>query len=105
MASPSGQVEQIPFTAAPRGAARRTGKRTYAVPLVVAVTGHRDLVPAEIPPIRTRVRDFLEKLRNDYPGRIVVVMAARRGCRSPRGGGGARPGMPLYVPLPMPRQI
>ena len=34
------------FTAAP---AVEGLPRSYAVPLVVAVTGHRDLVPAELP--------------------------------------------------------
>jgi hypothetical protein len=32
------------------------GRTGYAVPLIVAVTGHRNLVPAEIPEIRKRVR-------------------------------------------------
>ena len=37
---------EAPFTA---GSERRQGPRSYAVPLVVAVTGHRDLVAAEEP--------------------------------------------------------
>ena len=47
-----------------------------AVPLVVAVTGHRDLMPAEIPRIRERVRDFLTDLQHRYADRSVGVMNA-----------------------------
>jgi hypothetical protein len=80
--------------------------QSYAVPLVVSVTGHRDLVPQEIPAIRERVRRFLCELRDAYPGRIVVVM-------SPLAEGADRLvakeaielGMPLHVPLPMPRDL
>ena len=106
MASPSGQVEQIPFTAAPRGAARRTGKRSYAVPLVVAVTGHRDLLPAEIPLIRTRVREFLASLRDAYPDRVVAVMSPlAEGADRLAAEEAITLGMPLTVPLPMPKEI
>jgi hypothetical protein len=80
--------------------------RGYAVPLVVAVTGHRDLLPAEIPRIRERVRQFLLELRDACPGRIVAVM-------SPLAEGADRLvaeeaislRMPLHVPLPMPRHL
>jgi len=78
----------------------------YGVPLVVAVTGHRDLLPAEIPAIREQVRRFLCDLRDTYPGRIVAVM-------SPLAEGADRLvaeeaitlRMPLHVPLPMPRDL
>src|SRR5512141_2703183 len=78
----------------------------YGVPLVVAVTGHRDLLPSEIPAIREKVRRFLSDLRDAYPGRIVAVM-------SPLAEGADRIvaeeaitlRMPLHVPLPMPRDL
>src|SRR5512141_2749710 len=78
----------------------------YGVPLVVAVTGHRDLLPSEIPAIRGRVRRFLCDLRDAYPGRIVAVM-------SPLAEGADRIvaeeaitlRLPLHVPLPMPRDL
>src|SRR5512137_2838318 len=85
---------------------RRAGTRGYAVPLVVAVTGHRDLVASEIPRLRKMVREFLLRLRDAYPGRIVAVM-------SPLAEGADRLvaeeaitlRMPLHVPLPMPRGL
>jgi len=78
----------------------------YGVPLVVAVTGHRDLLPTEIPAIREKVRRFLCDLRDGYPGRIVAVM-------SPLAEGADRIvaeeaialRMPLHAPLPMPRDL
>ena len=78
----------------------------YGVPLVVAVTGHRDLLPSEIPAIRGVVRRFLCSLRDAYPGRIVAVM-------SPLAEGADRIvaeeaitlRLPLHVPLPMPRDL
>ena len=46
------------------------------VPLVIGVTGHRDLVPAEIPQIRQRVREFLIDLKKRYPGLPLRVISA-----------------------------
>ena len=74
MATSPDLVEPAPFTAEVP-AARRPARRSYAVPLVVGVTGHRDLLPAEIPRIRARVREFLGSLREAYPDRLVVVMS------------------------------
>jgi multisubunit Na+/H+ antiporter MnhB subunit len=76
-----------------------------AIPLVIAVTGHRDLVPDEIPGIRARVRELLEDLRRRYPERRLRVM-------SPLAEGADRLvaeealefGVELIVPLPMPRE-
>ena len=47
-----------------------------AIPLVVAVTGHRDLVPSEIDEIRGAVRELLMELRERYPERRLRVMSA-----------------------------
>lgn len=94
---------ETPFTSGP---ARRAGSRSYAVPLVVAVTGHRDLVPAEMPLIRSRVRDCLFALRYEYPSRIIVVMTAlAEGADRLVAEEALALGMPLSVVLPMPRAI
>jgi len=52
------------------------GQTGYAVPLIVAVTGHRDLVPDEEPRIRAHVHEFLNRLLTDYPERGVTVMSS-----------------------------
>ena len=91
------------FTASP---AREGLARSYAVPLVVAVTGHRDLLPTEIPLIRAKVRDCLIGLRNDYPGRLVAVMSALAdGADRLVAHLALELGMPLTVVLPMPRAL
>jgi hypothetical protein len=79
--------------------------KRIAIPLVIAVTGHRDLVPAEIPGIRERVRKLLAELAKRYPERRLRVM-------SPLAEGADRLvarealalGVELIVPLPMPRE-
>jgi hypothetical protein len=73
-----------------------------ALPLVVAVTGHRDLLPAEVPGIRQAVRTFLAGLAEAYPERPLHVM-------SPLAEGADRlvaeiaidMSLDLVVPLPM----
>ncbi|MDH3747973.1 MAG: hypothetical protein OER97_07170 [Gammaproteobacteria bacterium] len=47
----------------------------YALPLVIAVTGHRDLVSAELPDIRQRVTSLLQQLMENYPDRRLSVMS------------------------------
>ena len=51
------------------------GQAAYAVPLIVAVTGHRDLLASEIPGIRGRVRGFLSDLAERYPERRISVLS------------------------------
>jgi len=106
MATPPGLVEPVPFTTAPQGAARRLARRSYAVPLMVAVTGHRDLLPAEVPRIRERVREFLTQLRDDYPDRLVAVMSAlAEGADRLVAEEAVTLRLPLTVILPMPRDL
>lgn len=49
---------------------------SFAIPLVVAVAGHRDLVDSETPAIRQRVRELLEDLAGRYPERSLHVLSA-----------------------------
>ena len=55
------------------------GQAGFAVPLIVAVTGHRDLQTSEIPGIRGRVRGFLADLAERYPATNIRDVAACRG--------------------------
>lgn len=45
------------------------------VPVVVAVTGHRDLVAAELPDIRGRLRTFFRELQAEYPEGDISLMS------------------------------
>ncbi|HET9662676.1 MAG TPA: hypothetical protein VFP00_00490, partial [Burkholderiales bacterium] len=74
-----------------------------ARPLVVGVTGHRDLVAAEVAGIEAIVRRVFDDLQERFPGRPLRVL-------SPLAEGADRLvaliaeelGLELYVPLPMP---
>jgi len=80
--------------------------RPYAVPLMVAVTGHRDLLPAEFDRTRARVREFLTELRDRYPDRGVALMSAlAEGADRLVADVALELGVGLTVLLPMPREL
>ncbi|MGB5208882.1 MAG: hypothetical protein WBP60_00035 [Gammaproteobacteria bacterium] len=80
--------------------------QAQAIPLVIAVTGHRDLLSSEVAGIRDQVNSFLRGLRESYPDRRLRVM-------SPLAEGADRLvaecalelGIELSVPLPMPKAL
>jgi len=79
------------------------GQAGFAVPLIVAVTGHRDLVDAELPGIRARVQTFLSELITEYPDHGVTVMSSlAEGADQLVAEEALQLGIPLIVPLPMP---
>ena len=85
-----------------RGVGARPG---FAVPLVVAVTGHRDLLPAELPAIRGRVRALILELRDAYPDRAITLMSAlAEGADRLAAEEALDIGIPLVAVLPMPRE-
>jgi hypothetical protein len=82
------------------------GQAGFAVPLIISVTGHRDLVAEEEPEIRKRVRIFLEDLRDEYPDRGVSVMSAlAEGADQLVAEEAVQLGIPLIVPLPMAKNL
>ena len=81
-------------------------RRRYSVPLVVAVTGHRDLVADELPVLRERVRAFFGALRELSPGRDLVLMSAlAEGADRLVAEVALELSLPLTVVLPMPREL
>ena len=79
------------------------GQTGFAVPLIVSVTGHRDLVAREVPGIRARVRGFLSRLLSAYPDRGVTVMSSlAEGADQLVAEEALSLGIALIVPLPMP---
>ena len=82
------------------------GRTGYAVPLIVSVTGHRNLVPEEMPTIRKRVREFLIHLCEKYPERGVSVMSSlAEGADQIVAEEAVTLRIPLIAALPMPREI
>lgn len=79
---------------------------TFAVPLVVAVTGHRDLVAGEIPGIRERARQLFRRLQDDYPDRRVqVISGLAEGADQLVAEVALQEGLPLVAVLPMPKSL
>ena len=52
------------------------GQTGFAIPLIVAAIGHRDLCPEEISAIQQQVYSWLKGLQQNYPERGVTVMSA-----------------------------
>ncbi|MDH3719145.1 MAG: hypothetical protein OES79_13590, partial [Planctomycetota bacterium] len=81
-------------------------QQTFAIPLVIAVTGHRDLVAAEVPRIRERVRDLLESLSRRFPDRRLNVMSPlAEGADQLVAEVALELGIDLTVPLPMSKDL
>jgi hypothetical protein len=74
------------------------------VPLVIGVTGHRDLVAAELAAIRELVRSFLLRLRDQFPDRPLELLSPlAEGADQLVAEIGIELGLTLTVPLPMPK--
>ena len=72
-------------------------------PLVIAVTGHRDLVDDEVGEIRMRVRDCFEYLAGQYPDcSLRLLTALAEGADQLAAEVAVDMGVQLIVPLPMP---
>jgi hypothetical protein len=81
-------------------------RRRYSAPLVVGVTGHRDLVPAELPGIRGRVREFLMHLHSEYPDRdLVMLTPLAEGADRLVAEEALELGLPVTVVLPLARAL
>ena len=79
---------------------------THALPLVIAVTGHRDLVDTEVPEIRERVIRLLRDMAKRYPERPISVMSPlAAGADMLVAEEALKLGLSLVVPLPMPRDL
>lgn len=79
---------------------------SFALPLVVAVTGHRDLVADEAPAIREKVRGLFESLSARYPDRRLQVLSSlAEGADQLVAEIALELGIELMVPLPMSREL
>jgi len=74
-----------------------------ALPLVIAVTGHRDLVAAEIPLIRQRMEELFVDLKEEYPyNRLVIMSPLAEGADTIAAEVALDLEIDLLVPLPKP---
>ncbi len=87
------------------------GEKEYSlhdggVPLVVGVTGHRDLVPEEIPVLRQRVLEFFDELKSLFPTlRIMVMTPLAEGADRLVADVAKELGLPIVVLLPMEKRL
>ena len=72
------------------------------LPIVIGVTGHRDLRPADVPAIEAKVRAVFHDLRTRYPATPFVVLSPlAEGADRLVARIGLECGADLVVPLPM----
>lgn len=77
-----------------------------SVPLVVAVTGHRDLLPEETDELRKRVHEFFLDLIRRYPDRQLRLLSPlAEGADSVAAEVALDLGIDLVVPLPMTKTL
>jgi len=76
------------------------------VPLVIAVSGHRDLVDAEVPDIERLVHEFLQMIQvNCGTTPVAVLSPLAEGAGQLVAKEALRLGLRLIVPLPMPLDL
>lgn len=79
------------------------GDTVIPVPLVIAVSGHRNLVAVEVPEIERLTREFLESTRaNAGATPVAVLTPLAEGSGQLVAREALRLGLQLIVPLPMP---
>jgi hypothetical protein len=96
-------LDAVGESRAPR-AEPETGVAT--LPLVVAVTGHRALVPSEIETLRHRTRELFRSLGERYPtNRLTIVSPLAEGADLLVAEVALEESLELIVPLPKPRDM
>lgn len=77
----------------------------YSLPLVIAVTGHRDLLEAECPEISKRIGTLFDELQSKYPDTPLCVMSPlAEGADILVAEVAIEKGIELIVPLPKPKE-
>ncbi len=85
---------------------RTSDVEAFVLPLVVAVTGHRDLLASETGKIRDEVTALLRRLKREYPERRLQVMSSlAEGADQLVAEVALELDIELSVPLPMPKHL
>ena len=73
------------------------------IPIVIGVTGHRDIIEADVPRLRGLVREQLKKLREEYPhSSFLMLNSLAAGADLLCAEEGLAQGFSLSCPLPLP---
>jgi hypothetical protein len=76
------------------------------LPLVLGITGHRDLREADVAGLEARVGDLFAELRARYPHTPLILLSPlAEGADRLAARVALRMGVQLFVPLPMPRAL
>jgi len=76
-----------------------------AIPIIIGVSGHRDLLAADTPRLKDQVRAVLNRLRDDHPATPLLVLSPlAEGADRLVANVALEQGARLVVPLPLPQQ-
>ena len=80
--------------------------RDLLAPLVIGVTGHRDLIPGQIAKLKEQVRDIFEKkIISQYPATpLILISGLAAGADRLVAGVGLELGVRLIATLPLPQE-
>jgi hypothetical protein len=82
------------------------GQLSQKIPLVVGVTGHRDLLAEELPMIRRRAHEFFTTFMAEFPElQILVMTPLAEGADRLVAEVAGELGLPVVVLLPMPQEL
>lgn len=80
-----------------------TGQPRAPIPLAVGVTGHRDLVPDELPVLRARIGELFDDLAREFPDMPVkAISSLAEGADRLFADVALERGIPLVAILPLP---
>jgi hypothetical protein len=81
------------------------GAHNSAIPIIIGVTGHRDLRPADTPRLKDQVKAILNDLRDNHPATPLLVLSPlAEGADRLVANVALQQGAMLVVPLPLPRE-
>ena len=76
------------------------------LPLIVAVTGHRDPRPEDIPALQAKAKAFFQHLRDTYRNTPLLLLSAlAEGTDRLVARTAIEAGVRLVVPLPLPPEV
>lgn len=88
-----------------KGGNSNPGSRSERIPLVFGVSGHRDLVPADLPALHEQVRSIFARFRTAYPATpFNLLTPLAEGADRLAAEVALAAGIGLLVPLPMKRK-
>jgi hypothetical protein len=89
----------------PTGGNSKPGSRSERIPLVFGVSGHRDLIPADLPKLHEQLRSIFARFRAAYPSTpFKLITPLAEGADRLAADVALAAGIGLLVPLPMKRK-